>query len=160
MLVASTVFHDAIGFDLGEVVGYASMVLAFLLVYFGVRAYRDEVAGGTVRFGRAFGVGMLIAVVASLCYVAAWQVIYYRLAPDFGERYQAHVLEKARADGESEARIAERRVRMERYTELYRNPFFNAAITFIEPLPIALIAALVSAGVVSRRSRGPARADR
>ena len=52
---------DAIGFDRGEIIGYTSMVLAFLLIFFGVRSYRDNVAGGTVRFGRAFAVGALIA---------------------------------------------------------------------------------------------------
>ena len=45
------------------------MVLAFLLIFFGVRSYRDNVAGGRVRFGRAFAVGASIAAVASVCYV-------------------------------------------------------------------------------------------
>ena len=43
------------------VIGYTTMVIAFLLIFFGVRSYRDNVAGGTVRFGRAFAVGALIA---------------------------------------------------------------------------------------------------
>ena len=60
-------FHDAIGFDRAMVVGYTSMVLAFLLIFFGVRSYRDNVAGGHVGFGRALAVGALIGVVASIC---------------------------------------------------------------------------------------------
>ena len=89
-------FLDAIGSDRGYVVGYTSMVVAFLLIYFGVRSYRDNVAGGTVRFGRAFAVGALIGVVASVCYVATWEVIYFKFAPDFLVKYQAHEIEKAR----------------------------------------------------------------
>ena len=50
MMVVAILFKDAIGFDSGEIVGYTSMVLAFLLIFFGVRSYRDNVAGGTVRF--------------------------------------------------------------------------------------------------------------
>jgi hypothetical protein len=47
LLLATLSFHDAIGFEIaGLLVGYATMVLAFLLIYFGVRSYRDEVAGG------------------------------------------------------------------------------------------------------------------
>jgi hypothetical protein len=80
-------FQDAIGFDRGEIIGYTSMVLAFLLIFFGVRSYRDNVAGGTVGFGRALAVGALIAAVASLCYVATWEVIYFKLAPDFVTKY-------------------------------------------------------------------------
>ena len=71
LLLCTMPFHDAIGFETaGLVVGYATMLLAFSLIYFGVRSYRDRVAGGTVRFGRAFLVGALIGLVASLCYVA------------------------------------------------------------------------------------------
>jgi hypothetical protein len=76
-------FQDAIGFDRGAIIGYTSMVVAFLLIYFGVRSYRDNVTGGSVSFGRAFAVGALIATVASVCYVATWEVIYFKLAPDF-----------------------------------------------------------------------------
>ena len=154
MLLVALPFQDAIGFDRGAIIGYTSMVLAFLLIYFGVRSYRDNVAGGTVRFGRAFAVGSLIAVVASICYVATWEVVYFKLAPDFTAKYQARVLDKARANGDSEEAIARKQVEMERFAELYKNPAINAAITFLEPLPVALIVALVSAGVLSRRRKG------
>ena len=56
------------------VLGYIGIVAAFLLVYFGARAYRDNVLGGSIGFGRAFGAGLLIAAIGSLCYVAAWEV--------------------------------------------------------------------------------------
>jgi len=68
-MVLALVFKDAIGFDRGEIVGYTSMVVAFLFIYFGVRAYRDNVGGGTVSFGRGVAVGSLIAVLASACYL-------------------------------------------------------------------------------------------
>ena len=42
---------------------------------------------------------------------------------------------------------------MEKFTKMYNNPVFNSAITFLEPLPVALIVALVSAGVLSRRKK-------
>jgi len=153
MMLITMPFHDAIGFDRAMVVGYTSMVLAFLLVFFGVRSYRDNVAGGAVSFGRAFVVGSLIGVVASLCYVATWQAVYYGsdIADDYLPKYQEHVVAQARADGESEAAIAAKRAEMERFAELYRNPAINAAFTLAEPLPVALVIALVSAGVLSRR---------
>lgn len=159
MLLITVPFMDTIGFDRHAIVGYTSMVLAFLLIFFGVRSYRDNVAGGTVRFGRAFAVGTLIAVVASLCYVATWQVVYFNFAPDFLTKYQAHVLEKARSKGESEEAMARKKAEMDEFAELYRNRAFNAAVTFVEPLPVALIVALVSAGVLSRRRKAVVEAD-
>lgn len=159
MMLATIPFMDAIGFDWGTIIGYTSMVLAFLLIYFGVRSYRDNVAGGTVRFGRAFAVGALIAVVASLCYVATWEVIYFRIAPDFMAKMQTHMLDKARADGANADAIARKKAEMDEFAELYSNPAINAAITFVEPLPVGLIVALVSAGVLSRRRKGAVEVD-
>ncbi len=153
MMLATLPFMDSIGFDRAEVIGYTTMVLAFLLIFFGVRSYRDNVAGGSVSFGRAFAVGALIAVVASVCYVATWQVIYYKLAPDFMVKYQAHVIEEARAEGESQVAIDKKVADMQRFAELYKNPAINVAITFIEPLPVGLVFALVSAGILRRRGR-------
>lgn len=151
MLAATVPFADQIGFDRGEIIGYTSMILAFLLVFFGIRSYRDNVAGGSVTFGRAFVVGALITVVASACYVATWQVVYRTAAPDFAARYQEYVLEKERARGAGEARLAERQAQLQRFAELYENPLFNVAITFIEPLPVGLVLALVSAGILRRQ---------
>jgi hypothetical protein len=34
---------------------------------------------------------------------------------------------------------------------MYRNPLVNVAYTFMEPLPVALLLTLVSAGVQSRK---------
>jgi hypothetical protein len=152
MMLITMPFHDEIGFDRSMVVGYTTMVLAFLLVFFGVRSYRDNVAGGTVRFGRAFAVGALIAGVASLCYVATWEVVYFGgIAPDYIPKYQAHILAKERAKGQTEEAIALKKAELDKFAEMYKNPVMNAAFTFLEPLPVALVIALVSAGVLSRR---------
>jgi hypothetical protein len=154
MMMLTIPFHDRIGFDTsGLVVGYATMVLAFLLIYFGVRSYRDTVGGGTVRFGRALAVGVLIAAVSSACYVATWEVMYFKFMPDFMDKYSVHELEKARASGASDRQLASRKAEMEKLAVMYKNPLYNAAFTFMEPLPVGLIVALVSAGVLSRRRK-------
>lgn len=151
MMLLTIPFMDRIGYDRGEILGYTTMVLAFLLVFFGVRSYRDNVAGGTVGFGRAFAVGALIVVVAAVCYVATWQLIYYVITPDFGTQMVAHAIAEARASGGTPAEIAEQVARIERYAEWFRNPVLNAAVAFIEPLPVGLVISLVSAGILSRR---------
>lgn len=153
MLALTVPFQDEIGFEYGAFIGYTTMVLAFLLIHFGVRSYRDNVAGGTVSFGRAFRVGALIAVVASACYVVTWEVMYFNFMPDFAEKYQAHVVAKSRADGASEEQIAAENAKFAKNLEYYNNPAINAAITFLEPLPVALIVSLISAGVLSRRKK-------
>jgi hypothetical protein len=42
-------------------------------------------------------------------------------------------------------------VEMREFAKLYQNPAINAAITFLEPLPVGLVMAIVSAGILGRR---------
>ena len=154
VLLAVTIpFQGEDGFDHSLVVGYATIVLSFLLIYFGVRSYRDNVGKGRVSFGRALAVGTLIGLIASLCYVATWEVVYFKFMPDFMSQYNARELDKARAEGASEETLARKKVEMDKFEKMYKNPAINVAFTILEPLPVALVIALISAGVLSRRKR-------
>jgi hypothetical protein len=146
-------FQFQIGFDKGAIIGYTTMVLAFLMVFFGVRSYRDNVAGGSVTFGRAFAVGLLITLVASVCYVATWQFVYYRLVPDFGDKYAAYAVEKAKKSGATDAQIAEKTKEMAQFSQMYKKPLVNIALTFLEPLPVGILFTLITAVALSRKRR-------
>ena len=152
LMCATLPFIDTFGTH-SYVVGYAGIVAGFLCVYFGVRSYRDNVLGGTIGFGRAFGTGLLIAVIGSLCYVATWEVLYYKFMPDFYAKYAQSTVEQARTSGKSEAEIAKTRAAMDQMVKSADNPAWVAAMTFVEPFPVGLVIALVSAGVL-RRKRG------
>jgi len=151
MMLITLPFQDQIGFDKGAIIGYTTMVLAFLMVFFGVKSYRDNVAGGSVTFGRALKVGLLITAVATVCYVATWELIYYRLAPDFVDKYAAHAVEKARKSGATDEEIAAQAKKMAEFKEVYKNPLVNIALTFLEPLPVGIVFTLLTAGVLSRK---------
>ena len=154
MMLATVPFMNDIGFDRGAVIGYTSMVLAFLMVYFGVRSYRDTVAGGAISFGRALAVGALITLVATACYVATWEFIYHKITPDFADKYAAHAVEKDRLAGATPAQIEARTREMAEFKVMYSNPLINIALTFLEPLPVGLLIALVCAGVLRRQRAG------
>jgi Protein of unknown function (DUF4199) len=158
-MFGTLLFANHIGFDKAEVVGYAGMVLAFLLVFFGIRSYRENVGGGTISFGRAFAVGILIMLISSACYVVAWEIIFnLNFMPDFFDKYAAHVVEQVRNSGAGEAAVQAKVQEMKRFKELYENPFFNAAMTFLEPLPVGLIMTLISA-IILRKRRKPTNAS-
>ncbi len=144
-----------INFKNGEVIGYTTMFLSFLLIFFGIRAYRENVGGGTISYGRGLGVGLLIMVISCLCYVASWEIIYFNIAPDFGEKYGAYVVDQLRAKGATPAAIEAKQKEMAKFKEEYDNPLFNAAITFLEPLPVGLIMSLISAGILRRKPSAP-----
>src|SRR5574338_525094 len=52
-------FIDTIG-SMGIVLGYATMLIGFSMIFFGIRAYRNGEGGGTVTFGRGFLIGLAI----------------------------------------------------------------------------------------------------
>src|SRR5947209_8688892 len=95
-----------LNFDNGEIFGYTGMILAFILVFVGIRSYREHDGGGAITFGRAFLVGILITLVSSAIYVASWEVVLYKYFPDFGEKYAAHVTAKMRAQGAAPEKVA------------------------------------------------------
>lgn len=145
-------FEDSFGSS-ALIVGYTSMVMAFLMVYFGVRSYRDNVAGGVVTFGQAFAVASLIAAIGIVCYVVSWEIISHTLTPDFAERYAARAIERARAAGKSPAEIAALTKEMADFAASYKNPLVNVAYTTLEPLPVGLLFAIGSSWALSRKRR-------
>jgi hypothetical protein len=152
MMFATLPFVDKIGFNNGMVIGYTTMVLAFLLVFFGIRSYRENVGGGQISFGRAIGIGLLIVAISSVCYVVTWEIIYHAFLPDFGEKYAAHAIEKLRNSGKPPAEITAEVEKMQRMMTLYNNNIFvNVLITLTEPLPVGLVMALISALILRKR---------
>jgi Protein of unknown function (DUF4199) len=151
MMVATVPFADRIGFDKGLVIGYTSIVLSFLLVFFGIRSYRDNVGNGQITFAKAFAVGIGITLISCVCYVVTWEIIYYNFMPDFMDKYGAHMIEKAKASGANAEAV---QAQVKKYKEMYDNPLLNAAMTFIEPFPIGLVITLISAALL-RRKAGP-----
>lgn len=154
MMFITAPFHDEIGVDRGMVIGYTTMVLAFLMIYFGIRTYGESVVRGPVGFGRACKVGTLITLVATCCYVAAWEAVSRTFFPDFADKYAAQVLEKERAAGASPESLANTERKMDEFRVMYRNPLARIPLTFLEPLPVGLLMTLVSAGLLARKRGG------
>ena len=151
MMLATIPFMDRIGFDKGMYIGYTTMVLAFLLVFFGIRSYRENVGGGSISFGRAFAVGILITILESVCYDITWQIIYTWITPDFGEKYANYYLEKMRAAGESKQAIDNAVQDMEKFKIMYANPIIRIAMTLIEPVPVGVIMTLISSAILRKK---------
>src|SRR5579864_2633002 len=91
MLLATVPFADKIGFDKGEYLGYTVIVLSFLLVFFGIRSYRDNVGNGQITFAKGFVVGISITLISCVFYVLTWEVLYFKFLPGFMDKYSAYM---------------------------------------------------------------------
>lgn len=150
-MLATIPIADKLGFGKGEILGYSVMVLSALMVFFGVRSYRENAGGGRLTFGRGFAVGILITLISSACYVATWELVYYKLMPDFADKYAAHMVERAKASGASQQKIDEQVRQAKQFKQMYDNPIINVGITFMEVFPVGLVVTLVSAGILRKK---------
>lgn len=120
-----------------------------------MRSYRENAGGGRLTFGRGFAVGLLITLISSACYVGTWEIVYYRVMPDFAEKYAAHMVERVNASGASQQKVEETERKAEQFKVMYDNPAINVAMTFVEVFPIGLVVTLASAGILRRKVSAP-----
>jgi len=152
MVGTATYFHKTGDTNYGEYIGYTGILLSMLFVFLGMRAYRENVLGGSISFGKAFQVGLLITVISCLCYVIAWMFVYHFIMPDFLDKYIAHALEQMQQSGASAEQISAQTAQMESYRKMYQNPIMRFGMTFLEPFPVGLLVTLISAIVLRRKS--------
>jgi len=135
-----------------EIIGYASMVLAFVMVFVGIRSYRENAGGGAITFGKAFKVGIVITLIACAVYVVTWEIVYFNFVPDFAEKYAARVITQMQSGGATVAAVAAKQKELAKFGKLYKNPLVNIGVTFIEVFPVGLIMTLISAAILRRRA--------
>src|SRR5580698_293329 len=152
LMGGSLLIADKIGSVHSMLLGYTMMVASFLLVYFGIRSYRDNTLGGQISFGRAFACGILITLITTVCYVATWEVIYFNFIPHFMDSYWAAQIRKVQSSGLDPVTTAARVAAIQHSQQPFPNPFVNMAYTFMEPLPVGLVITLISAAILRRKA--------
>lgn len=153
MLSATPLYTEEgkMDFQIGEIMGYLSMIIALSMIFFGIRSYRDRQLNGKISFGRAFRVGLLITLVASAIYIAGW-MIYSNLGPgqDFMDQYFEYSVEQLRESGRPQEVVQREIDEMREFKEWYRNPLVQIGVTFMEIFPVGLVISLISAGLLRR----------
>ena len=151
LMGGSLLIADKIGSGHSMLLGYTIMVASFMLIYFGIRSYRENGLAGQISFGRAFACGILITLISSVCYVVAWEIIYFNFMPHFMDGYFAAQIHKVQTAGLDPATTAAKIAALQHSQQLYQNPLVNMAYTLIEPLPVGILITLVSAALLRRR---------
>lgn len=151
-LVGSMAYcYSSNSFNGNMLVGYASMILSFSLVFVGVKSFRDKENEGVISFGKAFKIGFLIAFIASSMYVITWLIDYYFFVPDFMDKFCSQAIATSKASGASQAEIAAQTAEMDTYKEMYKNPLGVMFLTYMEILPVGLVVSLISALILKKK---------
>ena len=154
-ILMGAVNTDAINFDNGMIWGYATMIIALSLVFFGIKSYRDN-HGGHISFLKGLQVGILISLISAFCYAVSWELYYPRVGDEFMQKYTTYYLDKMKKDGATDAEIETARVEGEQFMELYKNFFVRFGFSLIEILPVGVIVTLISAALLRKRELLPA----
>lgn len=132
---------DPAWMEVGEVFGYASMVLAMSATYFAMRAERRK--RGTLGFGPAFRTGVAVSLVAAAVFgFATWGFLAM-----MGDSLSQAMVEfyRVKAGGDP-AKLAE----LESMKALLFNPWLQGALMSATVFIIGLIESLIGAWIVSR----------
>ena len=143
-----------VSYEYLTVLGYTIFVACFLMVYFGIRSYRDNVAGGAITFGKAFTVGILITLISCAIYIVSWEFIHHQFLPTFMDDYAKYVVEKMRSGGATQAELTQQIQEFELFKRWYRNPFIRYVMTLMEAFPVGLLITLISSLILKRKTKG------
>lgn len=137
--------------------GFSVMLVAMSFIFVGVKRYRDVEGGGVIGFGRALGLGLLIALIAAVPYVLMWEVYLALTDYRFMDDYIAKLIRDAQASGKTAADVARLSAELEPYRAMYANPLLRLPMTFAEIAPVGLLVAIVSAALLRNPRILPAR---
>ena len=141
---------DDLSFTSQEVLGYASMIMALLFVFLGIKHFRDNENEGKVAFKKALTIGILISLITAVAF-GILDVIYTEvLNPNFMEEYYTASVEQMKQSlppDEFEAKLAE----LESQKDLFSNPFFSFGLMAMTVFVIGFIISLISSLILQRK---------
>lgn len=156
-ILMSFVGTDVVNFDNGVIWGYATMIVALSLIFFGIKSYRDN-NGGRITFFKGLQVGLLISLISAVCYAVSWEIYYPKVGQEFMQKYTAYYLDKMKKDGASDAEVEKARVDGEEFMELYKNFFVRFGFSLTEILPVGVVVTLISAALLRKEELLPSAA--
>lgn len=152
MIITMFLGQDTVDYSLGMVIGYLTMLVAFSMVFVGIKSFRDQQNEGVISFGKAFQIGILIALIACVMYAITWEIYYNTVAPDFMEKYAENYLAEMKSNGASQAEIDQMTEEMNTMSENYKNPVIRFGMTLMEIVPVGLAITLISSLILRRKT--------
>ena len=152
MMFATLPLIGRVSYEYLTVLGYTIFVASFLMVFFGIRSYRDTVGGGTITFGKAFTVGILITLLSCAIYIISWDLVYQQFLPTFWDDYSNHMIEKMRAEGATQEELSRQIQENEQIKQWFKNPFIRYAMSLMEAFPVGLLITLISSLILKRKT--------
>ncbi len=159
LIVSGLISMTAVCYNKGQfegsmILGFTVMILAFSVIFVGIKNYRDHYNNGTISFGKGLQIGLLISLIASSMYVLSWLIVYYNFMPDFMEKYSAYSLEQIKSNKKLTATEVKEKIEQINWgKDMYKSPIGVILTTYIEILPVGIIVTLISALILRRKQQ-------
>jgi hypothetical protein len=145
------IFKNNHNWEVQEIIGYATIVLSLLFVFFGIRHYRDTYNAGQLGFGKGLGLGTLIALLPSVAFgLLTW--IEGWIDPEWQDKYYTHYIENVKKTTSPEKlQAALKEIEVQR--EIFASPMAQFGLMFLTVFVIGFIIAIISALILRRNKK-------
>ena len=135
-------------FDISAIIGYSSILVAMLLVYFAMRHFRDKENNGELYFMDGMKIGTLISAMGGLAWGLYNLIFVVYIMPDFYEQFYAHDSGLAIGTPEFEKGFAE----MMNANGFWYTTFGGTLLMFLTVFLIGLAISIISSLVLQRKT--------
>jgi hypothetical protein len=145
------VLMDRLNYEVMEVVGYLTILLSMIFVFFGIRYYKNERNNGVLSFGQGLKIGVLIVFFPAI-FFGVFDVIYTGVInphwqTDYTNYYLSHMkATKSPAEFETESK------KLRDNMELFGKPHMQFLIMFATVFIIGFIVSIISALALRRKA--------
>lgn len=142
---------DNLSYSVQEIIGYTSMVVSLSFIFFGIKHYRDKVNQGTVTFGKALVIGLLISIFVGIGVAIIDYVYTTVINPDFATEYLDKTLATMKETLPAEEYEIEK-VKLSEQMQAYGGSGFMAFIMFATVVMIGFVISLISGLILQRKN--------
>jgi hypothetical protein len=159
-LVFTLCFNGHITLGQTTTVGYAGMLIALSMIFFGIKSYKDNQGGGSVSFWKAVQIGLMITLLASIIHSVSYQA-YHVWNPEFREfyyqKFTEHLVSGIEQPATQEA-IDGIKGQLEMVRTISENPLLSFLFSIVTLLPVGVVVTFVSAFLL--RTREPTSSEK
>ncbi len=131
-------------FKMGEIIGYSTMVLSLLVIFFASKEYQKQHPTEVIGFTRIFTLGLGISAIAGLMF-GIYNVVYVTyISPEFMDQYYEYYLQGIRDSGAAAEEIIAQIAKIESEKEMFMNPMVNFLVMFATVFIIGLVISMIS----------------
>ena len=149
LFLAALVLGKSLSYGAQEIIGYSSIVVSLVFVFFGIKNYRDQENGGSISFGKALKIGMLITLFAALGFAIIDFIYTAFINPEFLEQYTQHMTENLESTYSGEE-LATKKAELDSSME-YMTSGFMAFIMFSTVVLIGFVISLISSLILNKK---------